>query len=45
MVSIATMIRSQLSAWLGSTASPQLCMPKMMWTMRRTSSNRFASKS
>jgi hypothetical protein len=45
MISIATMIRSQVSASPGSTVSPQLCMQKMMWTMRRTSSNRFASKS
>ena len=45
IVSIATMIRGQVSARPGSMASPQLCTPKMMRTMRCTSSNRFASKS
>jgi hypothetical protein len=39
------MIRGQVSARPGSMASPQLCTPKMMRTMRCTSSNRFASKS
>jgi len=45
IVSIATMIRGQVSAPPGSMASPQLCTPKMMRTMRCTSSNRFVSKS